>query len=181
MWLGKTLDARGPTGHLWTFPRRRSGRVASPVRKNRLTRDGSTIDLRHETPSPASSCNHLRVFPGKACRCLHRYATTYALLLEKCVDACICFLHFTPFLEASAAKDVFAMIRWCGGNLGAIRRPAVPGTLHQQSRRGRKGRGVFKGAEPHQIILRGCGALLPNTQWPARRVLRAGSRLTTHN
>ncbi len=137
------LDARGPTGHLWTFPRRRSGRVASPVRKNRLTRDGSTIDLRHETPSPASSCNHLRVFPGKACRCLHRYATTYALLLEKCVDACICFLHFTPFLEASAAKDVFAMIRGCGGNLGAIRRPAVPGTLHQQSRRGRKGRGGF--------------------------------------
>ena len=45
--------------------------------------------------------------------------------------------------EATAAKDVFAMIRGCGGNLGAIRRPAVPGTLRQQSRRGRKGRGGF--------------------------------------
>ena len=115
MWLGKTLDARGPTGHLWTFPRRRSGRVASPFSPKTQTCNGSTIDLRHETPSPASSCNHLRVFPGKACRCLHRNATTYALLREKCVDACISTHHYVPILGGNGSQGCLCdnqSVRW---------------------------------------------------------------------
>ena len=187
-----------PTGHLWTFPRRRSGRVTSPVRKNRLTRDvrmhqrpicvpvqPKNADPQRKSPPPATQNHPTCVMPDLIGH-LSPPAPARTQARARigpvwCSSVCI--------YRVRAPNVGF----WCSSTENQYFNPCdlapkctdTGAVLH--SGRQRQGfSGTSQGSRKIPVrsspssYSRGCGALLTNTQWPARRVLRAGSRVIIH-